>query len=408
MSVTVVHYLRAVLVCGIAGLFCSYQFMLQGATSVMVPQLMSGLNLNLADIGLLTSSFLYLYLLFQLPGGYLADHFRARYLLVFCSLLMALACYWFSIAGSMVEACMARGLMGIATSPAIVIALNLVNRWFPERWFCGLAGLVEAFALAGGATGPLVIPGLMGTLDWREAMAMIALPGGILALCSLLWVRDYPDSRNTSKSESSPEKQLSDNGQAFDRRLYGLYCLFGFGLFGMISCFAGLWGIPFFNVRYPEHTETVALAVSLIFIGAAVGAPLLGFLTSRFKSQIIMLLSLLGGMVTEALLVFCLCPLSLIALLCFITGFACGGYMLIFGEVKKIAPAHSRGLLLAGANGSMLLAGPVMQPLMGWIVDYRITTAGGQATLADYQAGLLPLFVTQLFSLLAIVIIVRR
>ena len=374
----------------------------------MVPQLMSGLNLSLADIGLLTSSFLYVYLLFQLPGGYLADHFQARYLLVVCSLLMALACYWFSIADSMPEACMARGLMGIATSPAIVLCLNLVSRWFPERWFCGLAGLVEAFALGGGAAGPLVIPGLMESFGWRGAMVMIAIPGCILAVCSLVWVRDCPEGASVSGQESAGEKTQNGKESFFDRGLYGLYCVFGFGLFGMISCFAGLWGIPFLNVRYPEHTEAVALSVSLIFIGAAIGASLLGFLTSRFRSLIVMLLSLLAGMASTVLLVFCHCPISLIALLCFITGFACGGYMLVFGEVKKIAPKHFRGVLLAGANGSMLLAGPAMQPLMGWIVDYRIALSGEQVTLTDYQIGLLPLLIMQLFSLLALVMIARR
>lgn len=374
----------------------------------MVPQLMSGLDLSLADIGLLTSSFLYSYLLFQLPGGYLADRVRAGYLLVLCNLLMAVACYGFSVADSMLEACMARGLMGIATSPAIVISLNLVSRWFPERWFYGLAGLTEAFALLGGASGPLVIPGLMESLDWRGAMAMIALPGCVLAVCSLLWVRDFPEDYCASKQESINEKPLNGNGVIFDLGLYGLYCVFGFGLFGMISCFAGLWGIPYLNVRYPEHSQIVALLVSLIFIGAAIGAPLLGFLTSIIKPLVIMLLSLLAGMATSVLLVFCHCPISLIALLCFITGFACGGYMLIFGEVKKIAPVHSRGMLLAGANGSMLLAGPVMQPLMGWIVDYRIALSGGAVTLTDYQIGLLPLFLMQLLSLLAIVMIARR
>ena len=336
MSVTVVHYLRAALVCSIAGLFCSYQFMLQGATSVMVPQLTSGLDLSLADIGLLTSSFLYVYLLFQIPGGYLADRYRARYLLVLCSLLMALACYWFSTAGSMLESCMARGLMGIATSPAIVVCLNLVSRWFPERWFCGLAGLVEAFALAGGAAGPIVLPGLMEEYSWRGAMAMAAFPGCVLAVCSFIWVKDYPDDADNCQKESADKPDSDNSDQPLNHGLYGLYCVFGFGLFAVISCFAGLWGIPFLNMRYPGQTELVALSISLIFIGAAIGAPLLGVITSRVCPHFVMLLSLLAGMVTTGLLVFCSCPLSLIALLCFITGFACGGYMLIFGEVKKL------------------------------------------------------------------------
>ena len=112
-------YGRAALVFTIASLFCSYQFMLQGATAVMVPQLQHGLGLDLAGVGLLTSSFLYTYLLCQLPGGYLADRVSTPTLLVACNLLMASACYWFSQSESLQEAALARGVMGVATAPGI-------------------------------------------------------------------------------------------------------------------------------------------------------------------------------------------------------------------------------------------------------------------------------------------------
>lgn len=409
MSVTVVHYLRAVLVCSIAGLFCSYQFMLQGAPSAMVPQLTSALDLSLANVGVLSSSFLYTYLLFQIPGGYLADRYRAPYLLVACSLLMALACYWFSGAGSMLEACMARALMGVATSPVVVVCLNLVSRWFPERWFCALAGLVEGFALLGGAAGPIVFPLLMEDYGWRGAMALAALPGCILAVCSFIWVRDYPENAVIEKKDHAQKSCTGEhNEQPLDGWLYGLYCLFCFGLFSMIGCFASLWGVPYLNVRYPEQTELVAFSISLIFVGTAIGGPLLGIICTRIPVQFVMLLSLLAGMVTTGLLVLCHCPLSLIALLCFIAGFATGGYTLVFGAVRIIAPKQKRGILLAGANGSMLLVGPVLQPMMGWLLDYRISLSDGLATLLDYQFGLLPLFIVQMLALMAIVMIVRR
>ena len=402
MSAILFRYLKGVVVCSIAGFFCAYQFMLQGATAVMVPQLVSGLGLDLADVGLLTSSFLYVYVVFQLPGGVIADRYSARILLVLCNLLIAGACYWFSVADSMLEASMARGLMGVATSPAIVICMSLVSRWFPDRWFCGLSGLVEAFALVGGALSPLVIPHLMAQTDWREAMFLMAIPGCVLALCSALWVRSYPEHNHGAETNAHRDSELENTPeQPFCGFRYGLYCVFGFGMFGMISCFGGLWGIPFLNIRFPGQQEAVAFSISMVFIGAGAGAPLLGFLAALIKPGVMMTVTLLAGMACTGLLLFCQCPLSLMAFLCFVTGFSCGGYMLVFGQVKRMAPGKFLGILLAGANGSMLLAGPVMQPLIGWMLDQRASNHVGALTVYDYQVSLLPLLVAQFLALIA-------
>ncbi|USE39290.1 MFS transporter [Endozoicomonas sp. SCSIO W0465] len=184
--------LRGVFVCAIAALFCSYQFLLQGAPSVMVPQLMSAFDLDVADIGWLTSSFLCFYLLFQVPGGYLADHCNARVLLVICSALMAIGCYWFSVSETLFSACASRAFMGVVTSPVIVVCMTLASRWFPERYFPTLAGVIEAFALAGGGLGPLILPNIMEAYGWQGAMQAAAIFGVVLAGIIAIFVKSTP------------------------------------------------------------------------------------------------------------------------------------------------------------------------------------------------------------------------
>ncbi|OED40910.1 hypothetical protein ACH42_15240 [Endozoicomonas sp. (ex Bugula neritina AB1)] len=402
-------YLKAILVCSTACLFCAYQFMLQGATAVMVPELIASLDLDLTDIGLLTSSFLYMYLLFQVPGGYVADRFSARKLLTFCSLVIALACFWFSQANSMLEACLARGLMGIATAPGIVVCLNLVARWFPERWFCAMAGLVEAFALTGGALGPLVLPRIIASSGWRDAMIWVTLLGIVLAFLSWLLVRDKPSNINQLELALQHSKEEPEEAhQPFNRRQYAWLCLFGFGLFAMISTFAGLWGIPFLDLQFPSQDTGVADTISLVFIGAGLGAPLLGAVSSWLnKIRLTMLGSLIGALIMSWLLIFCDCSLDVKALMCFMVGFCCGGYMLVFSQVKKIGQSKSQGMVLAGANGSMLLAGPVLQPVIGYILHTR-QSGEHVLSMVDYQMAFIPLLLAQLLALVAIVSLLRK
>ena len=399
---TLIISLKGIFICSIAALFCSYQFMLQGAPSVMVPQLMFAFNLDVTDIGWLTSSFLYLYLLFQVPGGYLAERCNARLLLTSCSLLMAGACYWFSVAETIWSAGASRAFMGVITAPVIVVCMTLVSRWFPERHFPTLSGLIEAFALAGGGIGPIVLPDIMACYGWQGAMQAAALFGVVLAGLIALFVKSHPPLSLCDLKPSDSVDSVVATVASVDRSSLMLCCLYGFGLFATITSFGGLWGIPFFCERFPGRDADIADMVSLLFVGAAIGAPLLGWLACLLgKNRIIMMASATLSPLFFSLLIFYPGSMTVMGLLCFLAGVSSGGYMLAFSAVKSISPPGRTGLLLATTNGAMLLAGPVMQPLIGVLLE---SLGGGDSTamaIEFYQLAFMPLLACQLLALLA-------
>ncbi len=406
--------LRGILVCAIAALFCSYQFMLQGAPSVMVPQLMTAFDLDVADIGWLTSSFLCLYLIFQVPGGYLADRCNARALLVICSLLMAVACYWFSISETMLSASASRAFMGVVTSPVIVVCMTLASRWFPERYFPTLAGLIEAFALAGGGLGPLILPNLMEAFGWQGAMQAAAIFGVVLAAMIAIFVKSTPpvsvsDVRLHEVTCGADLEIEKVDTSPFDRVSFSLCCMYGFGLFAVITSFGGLWGIPFFYERFPGEQEAVADMVALVFVGAAIGAPLLGWLACQVGStRKVMMACAVISPIFFSMLIFCQCSMLVMALICFMCGISSGGYMLAFSVVKSISPAERVGVLLAITNGSMLLAGPVMQLLIGFILEGIGHDGLSALSIQDYQLAFVPLLLCQLLALIVAVCLKKQ
>nr|WP_306671405.1 MFS transporter [Endozoicomonas sp. ONNA2] len=388
--------------------------MLQGAPSVMVPQLMSAFDLDVADIGGLTSSFLCFYLLFQVPGGYLADRCNARLLLVICCVLMAAGCYWFSISETLLSASASRAFMGVMTSPVIVVCMNLASRWFPERYFPTLAGAIESFGLAGGGLGPLILPNLMEAYGWQGAMQAAAIFGVVLAVLIALFVKSSPP---VSVSDAKLH-EVTCGGDAdinrsekvpFDLASLILCCLYGFGLFAVITSFAGLWGIPFFYQRFPQEQEAVADMVALMFVGAAIGAPLLGWLASLAGSmRKVMVVCAIASPVLFSLLIFCPCSMSVMAVICFMAGISSVGYMLAFSVVKSISPPQRIGVMLAITNGSMLLAGPVLQLMIGFILEGIGDDGLGSLTIHDYQLAFIPLLLCQLMALVVAVYLKKQ
>ncbi len=399
MSVGSFNGLRAILVCSTAALFCSYQFLLQGSPAVMVSSLASSFDLTMTQVGLLSSSFLYAYLLFQVPGGYLADRSNLRLLLVCCCLVMAAACYWLSIAETMLSASMARALMGLATSPSIVVSMTLVSRWFPERWFPTLAGFVETAALAGGALGPVLIPEMMAQGDWRYAMQGMALIGISLACLTWLFVRNFPAGANQHCDKGASDDAVETSGgfiTLIQRKDFWLCCLYGFGMFAVLTCFGSLWGVPFLCERYPEHQIQVPQTISMLFIGAAVGSPVIGFLASLTGLyRQLMAISALASMAFSLMAIYWPCSLPAMAGCCFFIGFSCGGYMLVFAAVKKVCPKRTQGVAMAFVNGCLLLGGPIMQPLVGAMLN---ACPGQLLSVPDYQHAFLPIFIMQFIA----------
>lgn len=398
---------KAILVCTVASLFCTYQFLLQGATSVMLPELMASLGLNLEQVGWVASAFLYMYLLCQVPAGVLADRCNGRWLLVGCCLLLGLACYWFARAEGFLEACLARTLMGLATAPAIVVCLSLVSRWFPEHLFPAVSGLVESMAVLGGALGPLLLPVLMEENSWRFALLILAGCGVILAAVILLVVRHQPSGKYIQDSFCKDNEQAFRLSVLLRNRQLWLCCCFGFGSFVVINTFASLWAIPFLEHRFPDGERLVHGSVALIFTGLALGAPAFGLLASVVgRCRLWMATSMLAQIGLAGIIFFTECQLHSVCVLCFLMGFCSGGYMLAFTMVRDVMPAAMLGLALALVNASMLLGGPVLQPVIGaWV---QVLTQQGLSMTEAFRMTLPLLTSAQLLALVSVLMMKRR
>ena len=410
MSESSFNLKRSVLVCLTASLFSCYQFLLQGAPAVMVMELADSFRLSMTDVGFLSSSFLYTYLLCQLPGGYIADKSNLRWLLVACTLLLALACYVFSVAESLWGVTTASVLMGVATGPAIAISMTLVARWFPDTWFPALAGFVETMALFGGALGPVIIPELMDWAGWRSAMACLAVVGVVLAVITVLIVRSHPKGMHHRLFTTDPEALSPQKERPFlqliRKRDFWLCSVYGFGMFSVMVCFGCLWGVPFLCERFPEHHHHAAQSISVLFIGAAIGAPLIGFLASLTgRDRLIMLLSAVSCLSLTAWAVYGECSLTTMVVLCFFIGFTSAGYMLAFAIVKRVCHPRCQGLAIAAVNGMIMLGGPVMQPLVGSLIGSCPTDI---SVLDNYTFALTPILISQLLALCSLFFLSRK
>ncbi len=354
--------------------FGSYQFLLQGSPSVMISGLMEAFSIDIVQVGFLTSTFFYTYLVMQIPTGMLIDRFGPKRILIIGIIMCSLGCIFFGLSQTLLQAQLGRLIMGLMSAPGILTTLCLASRWFPPHRFVLLVGLTETLALFGGGIGQITLAHTVGWWGWRETIYICATFGLVLSTLVFLVVKDWPPGTPDESKRMHFSMSFRQSIQNFVHILripqIWINGLFSGLVFSIVPAFAALWCIPFLMQRYSIVLNTAANTTALLFIGACIGAPLIGYYSEYLKRR--RKLMLIGNIITiifMCLVIYIHTPLWLMALLLFILGFSTGVYALPFAIVSEILPKKVKGMAMGITNLlSISIGAPILQPLIGWLL----------------------------------------
>lgn len=162
-----------------------------------------------AQFGMVTSVFLLIYALLSPVGGFLADRYSRR-LMILCSLVVwSVVTWWTGHAEDYTSLLIARGAMGISEAFYIPAALALItdyHRGSTRSIATGLhmSGIYVGMAVAGfGAT-------MASWTGWRMTFALFGLIGVAYAVILILFLKDpskAPADTALAKKPSEPEEK---------------------------------------------------------------------------------------------------------------------------------------------------------------------------------------------------------
>lgn len=368
-----------------AGLF---QFLLQTSSSVMIMDLEKAFSLNSFGVSLLSSSYFYTYLICQIPAGMIIDAFKPRRTLFICQLLLAIFCYVFATADTLWVAVMARVLMGIVCAPTFVAAFYLIARTLPQKSFTLVAGFTEALAMLGGVLGESLLARSVTYFGWRHTVLFLASTALMMSILAWSVMRDeFIRDEKTELSHENKSTVLRDlflmlkMPQAW---INGLFC----GLtFGVIAGFGAFWSVPFLMARYGISLNQAADASAMIFIGTAIGTPIVGWISDYFQTRrlLMILFSLAAALIFSVILYLPSISYSIMFVLIGLLGFFSAIYLLPFAVIRDITPSRMRGTAMGYINMMCILIGsPLFQPLIGACLH-----AHEMINLSAYQDALL-------------------
>lgn len=350
------------------------------APAVVSAELMTSFHTTGVVLGSLAAMYYYIYTVMQIPAGVLADTVGTRAVATLGNLVAGIGSIMFGLAESLELAYAGRFLVGLGVSVIFVGLMKSNTVWFRERIY----GLISGATLLLGNMGSVLAAGplawLLGHTSWRSAFVGIGIFSLLLALLSLLAVRNrpedagFPSVRAMEGKVSHAERErhwLHDMRHVWTTWRVWPGFWFNFGMAGGLFSFAGLWGIPLLRDIHGLTRDEAARYTTLTLLAMAIGTLLLGWISDRLgkRKPVMVTSALLYLAIVSSLLWSPWKPGASGMVLFALLGLCGSGFVLTYACAKEVCAPALSGMAISVVNTGLFLGAAIMQPLFGWVLD---------------------------------------
>jgi len=391
----------------IAASFFLYEFFLRTFVGSIADEIIRTLHLSAEELSIIGGAYFITYGIMQIPVGILIDTFGVKKLLSFAALICSLGVLVFSIAHQMTTAFIGRLLMGFGSSFGFVCLLSLSLNWFPRKHFGLLVGLAQLLGAIGPilAGAPLVLILYKFHDNWRIVSTGIAAIGILITILIVLFVQNkpaIPSYKIRYLEIKTPIRinllSLIKNFQAWWIVLYSSAVNTSLALLGIV------WGTPFLESKGLSQPQA-ALITSFIWIGFALGCPLLGFISDRTKRRKIVLIicALIGALSTLYLIVYTGNNSIILGMIFILLGVSATGQSVAFAIISEHVKTKVHATAFGLNNAFIMLSSAFFIPFFGLLIQRSATHLKTTAQMfhpQNFQSSLMSVLIINLIALL--------
>ena len=355
------------------------KYIMQVFPSLITDNMMASFHTDATQTGALGSAFFWSIIIFQLfLAGPIIDKYGFRLISPVSITASAAGVILFIIAakvGSLSMAYVARIITGMGVSFATISYLKAVSVWFEPRQFAFAASFLATAAMIGALCAQAPLAYMINACgSWETAMLIVCVLSLFIAVVYYILVRDF----NPKQPKTSSSDQQLSSIEAFKEVLKNKnnwYLTMYVGLsFTAVDAFAGFWGNSYFREAYGISKEHSASIISMIFIGMAIGSPILGKISEILDSRKgVMIVFHIIGTIALSIVLLAKTSAFMSAVLLFIFGLCLGIYMLSFAIGSRINPILIAATVAAFINTGEPILGAIFDPLIGYCLDWSWT-----------------------------------
>ncbi len=342
-------------------------------TSMRDP-IVADFNLTDAQFGLLTSVFLWSYGILSPFGGFFADRYSRKKVIVFSVMVWSAVTLWTGFASSFPEMLAARFLMGVSEACYIPAALALITDYHKGRTRSLATGLHMSGLYAGLALGGLggYIAELWG---WRSGFHVFGFIGIIYSLILLYVLKDHkPEPAGPAEDSTKllPKISLPGALKVLFSEASFFVLLFYFSVLGMVNWIIYGWLPTFLKDHFHLNLGEAGIsATGYVQIGSFIGVIAGGILADKWtrKNNKGRLYVLIIGFTLGAPFLFLMASTNVFSIAIIA--------MLIFGLARGFNDANLMPILRQVADGRYIATGYGLLNFLSTIVGGLMVYIGG-------------------------------
>jgi MFS family permease len=351
---------------------------------VAVP-MMDELKLTPQEFGVIGSSFFWLFAIGGVAGGFLANRFETKWLILCMILIWSVCQLPIAFATSTVTIIACRLVLGVGEGPAWPVSVHAIYKWFPDN----KRNLPIAILAQGSGVGLILagfmIPAISAHWGWRANFVVLAVTGFVWAV---LWACLAEEGKLEQDQYANPlavtTAPVGYSRLLFDRSVLG--CI--------ITHFVGYWSLALGLTWLPAYFQRglgfggiesgwlYALVIGLtvpLGIGLAWWSQVLlknGMSSKAARGRYLSCFLMLAGILFAAVYAGAASDWIKIGLLAFGIGLTPIIYSLGPAILAEVVPPQQRGAMLAINNSIAAMAG-IAAPVATGAIIQGIPGAGG-------------------------------
>ena len=377
------------LICGLGAVFYSYEYLLRIAPSVMESPLRAHFNLSATGFGFLSSIYYFAYVPMQLPVGVLLDRYGPQRLLTVACFICVVGTFLFTGTSTYWVAALGRFLVGFGSSFAFVGVLKLATIWLPENRLAMASGMTSALGPIGAMLGDNFLEIFVHHWGWVNTLNSTAIFGILLTVVLWFGIHDKQGRHRQHGTVSNFKSGMIDLGLIIRNKQIWVNGMYGCLVYLPTTVFAELWGIPYLVHAHGMSTHAAGVANSFLFLGFIVGAPLMGYISDRLaRRKFPMLIGASGAAILMMIILYVPgLTESNIQHLMFLLGLFYSAQAIVFAVGRELSPGEAAGTAMAVTNMVVMLGAMFLQPLVGHLLDFSLSTHLGDAAITGTAAN---------------------
>lgn len=362
-------YIILTVVCGVAYLLVfAHRFI----PAVISLDIKADIGFSHATLGILTSSYLYVYGFCQFPAGALVDRIGSRPVLIISLFITGIGSILFGLSGSVVSVFASRVIVGLGCAPILIAGLALLSSRVPSGKFPFYSSILYFL----GGIGPLVAASplafLSKSVGWRDACVFIGIFTIFYGIIAFFMFRFVYMGRDTVKSEVKTEGSAGLSSLFVNKGFLPMLAI-GAGAPSIYLVYGGLWAAPYLREVSGYSSEVSSVALSIGAVGAICGFLLAPLVALKVFRSAKMALGVFGFVLTGALILFCIpfqIPFAGICSIMFLIGFlSCGSQVVAVIVIKNMFTEGVMGRAMGVYNTFPLVFGGLLQVSVGAILS---------------------------------------